>query len=181
MKIMPFRFSRQLAMFAATALATFVTLRPAPVTAAWRRQPANAVCRIVDPVAPTYDAPWGFQIHNPQALNYLRVLCPVVDTSNFMKENYTSVTLSVTDGSSSLDVDVKACVSYIGSAGGTCTSTANSTSGTGATTLTVNLSLSDHPWTSSTRSDFGYIIVRLPPKDFSTGAESTFRGIYTVI
>ncbi|MFO0604380.1 MAG: hypothetical protein U0324_14450 [Polyangiales bacterium] len=181
MNLNPSPVARRATAFAIAALATFLALRPAPATAAWRRQSASAVCRVVFPVAPAYTTS-AYDIRNSQAANYLQVLCPIVDSSSFMKEDYSAVTLSVTDNSSTLDVNVMACITVVGSVGGTCTSTAASTGTTfvGATTLDVNLGLGDHPWTSGTRSDLGYILVKLAPKDFTTGAESSFRGIYTV-
>lgn len=177
----PMQTRDRVAAFLIAALGAFLALRPAPVTAAWRRQSANAVCRVTFPVSPTYTTTTSSDIHNPQAANYLEVLCPVVDTSSFMKEDYSAVTLSVTDNSSTLDVNVKACITDVSGTGGSCTSSAASTGTTfvGATTLNVDLGASGHPWTSGTRSDFGYIMVKLAPKDFTTGAESRLRGIYT--
>ena len=169
-------------LFLVSALGTFLLLRPATAVAGWRRQNANAICRIVTnvPLPPDFAPLAPHEIRNPQPWNYLRLICPVVDiNTGFEKASFTSMSLAVTDNSTSLGAKVMTCVSFITMAGGTCGAESQTgAASTGPTTLAVTLGASS-VFTAANASNFGYLVVNLPPKDFTTSAVSSFRGIYT--
>ncbi len=162
--------TRQWMLFLCAAVATFVALRAGDARASWRQYSVRANCAIMSP-SPSYTGGTGDQIFNTSTTDYLELSCALLESDAFTKGAVTSATLSYTDnnggsgGGRANEIYAASCVAYASATGGICNN-ANATTGTGSSTLNVNLSTwSEGCSTTCTyASDFGYVYVSIPPQ-----------------
>lgn len=115
----------------------------------------------------------SYAVFNNSTTATLTMLCDIEDTASSLKQNTTNLNIHGYDGHNTQQVQAKACYSTYGATGGNCGSGVFSATGRANYTLSPPWSA---VWTSSTASDFGYIVVWLPPKD-GTNA-SSLRGFW---
>lgn len=155
-----------------SAVISFAMAHPMPAGAVtFRQQQATGSCRFFSHPTNTYNS--GEELNNGTGFNFMDVACPVVDNSNFQKQNYTALKVYANDASPSLSITASICVEYFDLQGGACGSAASSGDlFTGNVTLSVPLG-SPSVFTSDT-SDFGYVWIALPPPYMA--APSSIRG-----
>jgi|GEM_PF-6562276 len=100
----------------------------------------------------------------------MRLVCPILDDGYLPKLQIRSALVDVYDGSTTVAVDARTCVSFWSAIGGACgPASATSPTGVGMTTLSPNTAT----W-SSYSSDYGYLVINLPA--FTTGTASSVHG-----
>jgi hypothetical protein len=102
----------------------------------------------------------------------MRMVCPILDDSALSKASLYGAYIDVYDGTSAASTDARSCITYGYTLGGSCgPATVSSAPGMGVSALYLNIAV----WQSNP-SDYGYILVNLPPAQ--SGRASAVHGYY---